>query len=140
MPVTRRTFGTSGAGAFGTVQVLGVPAAIAKFKLVGSVAGRETGLIVYRSAFETAALARSTVHVVSGHLQRGIQAVKLGTYSWAVSASSVDGGADKEYAAYEEFGWSGLPGGHPYLRPAFAVQQGAVRVKLELLARRLEAL
>lgn len=137
----------------GGVKVLGVPRAIGKLKLVGQVAGRETGRITYVTAIGIQKSAQEFVHSPShpgpagpgeGHLQKGIKATKAGRYNWVVTASSVDGGADKEYAGYEEFGAhteAGAPyGGHPYMRPAFAAQVPQARAKMHVLARKLESL
>lgn len=147
-------FSTSGSGSLrGGIKVLGVPQAIRKLKLVGSVAGRDTGYIVYSTAQAIERLAQEIVHSPShpgpagpgeGHLQQGIKAHKVGLYDWAVTASSKDGGADDEYAGYEEFGahtQDGAPyGGHPYLRPAFAASVPRAKVKLKALALKLERL
>lgn len=137
----------------GGVRVLGVRNAIRKFHLVGSVAGRDTGYIVYSTALAIQKMAQEIVHSPShpgpagpgeGHLQRGIRATKVGFYDWIVTASSVDGGADKEYAGYEEFGAhteaGASYGGHPFLRPAFAANMPRAKIKMVALARRLERL
>jgi hypothetical protein len=147
-------YSRSGTGGISTnVKVIGVPNAIRKLKLVGSVAGRDTGYIIYTTALGIQELAQDIVHSPShpgpagpgeGHLQKGIRAIKVGKYDWIVTASSVEGGADDEYAGYEEFGATtkgGAPyGGHPYMRPAAAAALPNARLKLAALARKLERL
>lgn len=158
MPTTVGGFGRRGVGTTARVQVLGVPEAIRKLGLVGSVAGRETGLIVLRSAFQVRDQARENVHSsqnpyggsdsdyrYSNDLLNGIQveaggrAGGLGTYVQMVSASSRAGGSDREYAAFEEQGTSKAPA-HPYLRPAINAQVPKTVVMLHVLAARLQRL
>lgn len=145
---------TGGNQAF--IKVYGVPEAIAKLKLVGSVAGREVGLIVRNSAIGVVDKARANVHSSSNvynsdyaytdSLYNGIQVTAeggraggLGSYTQAVSASSRAGGADREYAQFEEEGTSDTPA-HPYLRPALSQQVPETAALLKVMAATLERL
>jgi hypothetical protein len=136
------------------LRVEGVPAAIAKLRLVGAIAGREVGLVVRHSAVDIVDRAREIVHSSSNPwksdyqytdaLKNGIQltgeggrAGGLGTYTQSVTASSRAGGSDREYAQYEENGTSRAPA-HPYLRPAANEQVPKTVVMLKALALQLE--
>jgi HK97 gp10 family phage protein len=148
----RGSFGNSTA----TIKVIGVPQAIAKLKLVGSVAGREVGFVVRSSAVGVVDKARANVHSSSNiysedyaytdNLKYGIQVTAtggraggLGVYTQAVSASSRAGGADREYAQFEEEGTSDTPA-HPYLRPALNQQVPETAALLKVMAATLERL
>ena len=152
----RGAFGKSGGGLSARVTVIGVPQAIAKLRLVGSVAGRGAGLIVRNSAFGVRDTARATVHssgnpysgdyAYTDNLRDGIQvsgkggrAGGLGVYTQIVTASSRAGGSDREYAHFEEEGTSVAPA-HPYLRPALNAQVPKAAAELNVLARTLERL
>lgn len=137
------------------VKIVGVPQAIAKLRLLGSVAARDTGLIVFRAAQRTKTRAQEIVHssgnpystdyAYTNALRDGIKlaaggrAGGLGSYTQMVTASSTDGGADREYAAFEEFGTYKAPA-HPYLQPAAAEQGAVMAAELRALAYRLERL
>lgn len=153
---TRGIFGTHAAVGSARVTVLGVKEAIAKLKLVGSVAGREVGLVVRNSAYDVRDQARTNVHSSSNpysgeykytdHLKNGIEvsgkggrAGGLGSYTQIVTASSRAGGAEKEYAMFEEQGTSSAPA-HPYLRPALYAEVPKTVAKLKVLAATLERL
>lgn len=143
------------------VKVVGTTEAIRKLGLVGSVAGRDAGLIVLHSAYDIRNRAREIVHSKSNpwsgsegyeytdNLKSGINVTRgpggggragaLGSYTQQVTASSKDGGSDREYAAYEEFGTKKAPA-HPYLRPATSQQVPLTVAALNVLARKLERL
>lgn len=130
-------------GGYGTTfQVLGIPEAIAKLQLAGSIAGREGGLIAYQAAHRVEAEAKETVHSSSNQydpeydytdqLRDSIQVSKIGLYSYAITASS-------DHAMYEEFGTSHSPA-HPFLQPALYGRVGEAQAALVGLAAQLEAL
>jgi HK97 gp10 family phage protein len=139
---TRGVTGLKGGQVFGNFQVLGVPEAIRKFQLVGSVAGRESGLIAFRGAKRVEAEAKQNVHSSTNTyaedyeytdaLRDSIKATKFGPYDWEV-ASYV------KYAAYEELGTSKNPA-HPFLRPALYAEVPKAQAELHILARTLESL
>lgn len=152
----RGIFGKHGGVLSARVKILGVPEAIAKLRLVGSVAGRGAGLIVRNSAYDVRDQARENVHSSSNpysgdydytdNLKSGIQvsgkggrAGGLGTYTQVVTASSRAGGADREYASFEEQGTSKAPA-HPYLRPALYSEVPKTAAALKGLAATLERL
>ena len=154
----RGATGQTGARLRGRVQVLGVPQAIRKLRLVGSVAGRTAGLIVRQSGFGIRDTAKEIVHSktnpwegaedyeYTSNLKDGIEltglggrAGVLGAYTQLVTASSRAGGSDREYAAFEELGTSQAPA-HPYLRPAVQRQVPKTQAMLGALASRLERL
>lgn len=130
---------SSAAGARSTVKIYGVPEALAKLVQVRQVVYRDIGLIIYRGAQNTVKIAKTKITPHSGNLQKGIKAEKRGAYTWAITASSVDGGSNREYAGYVEFGTSKMTP-RPYLRPALAESRKGVVRDLNLLARKLEVL
>lgn len=139
------------------MRLIGVPAAIRKLKLVGSVAGRDLGLIVLRSAYSIRDEAREIVHSrtnpwggasepyqYTDNLKNGIQVERggragLGVYTQMVSASSRAGGADREYASFEEEGTSKAPA-HPYLAPAAKRQYPRTLTMVKALGLKIERL
>lgn len=67
--------------------------------------------------------AQAKAPVRTGHLREGIK-VNGGGNSYEVSASSLEGGADREYAAYNEYGTRRM-GAQPFMRPAFEEAMGS---------------
>jgi len=129
-----RATGRSALGStFGNVTVLGVKEAIAKLGAVAQAAYRRLGYIAYSGAQTMESEAKVLVPVASGALQGGIRKSKLGLYEWQVTASSGDGGADKEYAGYVEYGTSNMEA-RPYFRPAASIAAEKMRRELALLA------
>ena len=131
----------TGGSVRGTMRVYGVKEAIARMKLVGRVAGLETGGLVYRKAQRTRTLAQEYCPVITGNLKTGIKISKISLYGWAVTASSMDGDNaeknKKEYAAYPEFGSSH---NEPkfYMTRAFNDEVSTLRAELRGLAKSLE--
>ena len=62
--------------------------------------------------------AQSKAPVLTGRLRAGITVEKSGANSYVVSASSTAGGADREYAAYNEYGTRYM-GAQPFMMPGF---------------------
>ena len=75
------------------------------------------GIYTAKAARQVEEIARANVPVDTGALQAGINAVQMGVLHWRVIASSMDGGADREYANFVEEGTSKMDP-QPYLQPA----------------------
>jgi HK97 gp10 family phage protein len=130
---------TRGASLSGGITVIGVPQAIAKIQAVQQIVFRDAGLIPYRAAQAVQQQARAIVPVKEGWLRNGIVIEKQGPYTYAISASSVAGGADKEYAAHVEFGTYKMSA-QPYMQPAIDAARGPARAALAALAAKVQAL
>lgn len=123
-------------------RIVGLKEALAKIARIDPVCRLEIGQICAAGAIHMKNAAQNNVHVITGNLRSGIKMSKgPGPYTYFVTASSREGEIaeknDKEYAGYEEFGWSGLPGGHPYMRPAYEETKPLVYADLALFATRL---
>jgi HK97 gp10 family phage protein len=127
----------SPAGVGGGVRVLGVPEAIAKLRGVDSVVRLRLGAMMAGAAIHLQAAAKGNIHNVSGNLGEGVQVQKLASYTWDVSASSLQGSVpyknSKEYAPFVEFGTSKM---EPRFFFSRAVDQTIplVEAELQLLA------
>ena len=134
------------------VTVKGAKQVISKFRKISQVAARDLGFAVFASAQSIEKKAKRTVHSShnpwpgreknrpqSDHLYNGIEAVKLGVYNWVVTASSIRGGADKEYAHFEEEGTSKAPA-HPYMRPSVPAGFLSAMNSLRAIKVRIESL
>jgi hypothetical protein len=115
--------------------------------MVDRVARLELGQILAGGAIVMERTAKEKVHKVSHNLETGIKMAHPAPYTYFVTASSMEGedptgeGKNtKEYAGYEEFGWSGLPGGHPYMRPAFEYVKPIILADLRWFAKKIERL
>lgn len=126
-------------GAFLGFKVFGVAEAIAKLRLAGSIVALELGNATYQAARHTYYKAKELVPVVTGDLHNGIQIHKHGLYHWGVTASSQDGGSDREYASYVEYGTSKMAP-RPYLRPAATEANKVLLTRIAALRVKLEAL
>lgn len=62
--------------------------------------------------------ARIYVPILFGYLEASIDINRLRHGSYEVTAQSTDGGADRDYAHYVEYGTSKMAA-QPYMRPAF---------------------
>lgn len=62
--------------------------------------------------------AQARVAVRTGALREGIKVNGTGNNSYEVSASSTEGGADREYAVYNEYGTRYM-GAQPFMGPAY---------------------
>lgn len=124
-----------------TVKIYGVRVALAKLRLVGQIAYRDMGLITYRGAKAVERKAKENIHPHrnSGNLEEGIRASKIGPYDWRVTASSRDGGSDREYAAHVEYG-TRFMSAIPYMRPAVDQARPETQLMLSVLAAKLERL
>jgi HK97 gp10 family phage protein len=131
------------AGGFVGVQVLGLPAAIAKLRLIGGATSRRLGYILYATAQRVESVAKEKVPVESGNLESGISTTKLGIYDWVVVAAStagnIEGKNTKEYAAFVEYGTSKMAA-EPFMRPAAAKGREYLVSNVRLLATALERL
>lgn len=125
--------------AFASVTVLGVKEAIAKLRLAGSVTALGVGKMTMDTAKRIATRMKQEVPVVSGDLQRGISYTKRGLYDWEVTASSVAGGSDREYASYVEYGTYKMAP-RPYMRPALSEGRQGLLEGLRNLAVTVERL
>lgn len=124
---------------FVVVKVFGVKEAIAKFRRVGQLAARDLGVTTYQTAQHVQQVARGLVPYVTGALHDGIEIAKGGVYNWTVTASSVAGGAEREYAAYVEYGtWK--MGAQPYLRPAVSQGRTYAQARMAALAAKISVL
>lgn len=122
------------------VTIVGIPECIAKLQGVDAVVRLNLGAAVAGMAIRMEADAKANVPVVSGDLQRGIQMAKVGPYGYEVTASSLDGGADKEYAGFVEFGWSGHPEPEHFMLKAYQSAREGLAADLAILAKAIEAL
>jgi HK97 gp10 family phage protein len=61
--------------------------------------------------------AQANAPVLTGRLREGIT-VSGGGASYQITASSLDGGAEREYAAYNEFGTRNMHA-QPFMKPGF---------------------
>lgn len=141
--VGRPAYGGTKSAATGSsfiiVKVFGVKEAIAKFRRIGQLAARDLGVTTYQTAQHVQQIARQRVPYVTGALHDGIEIAKGGVYNWTVTASSVAGGADREYAAYVEYGtWK--MGAQPYLRPAVNEGRQFAQARLAALGARMSLL
>lgn len=67
--------------------------------------------------------AQGKAPVQTGRLQAGIKVSGSGS-TYEVSASSVEGGAEREYAAYNEYGTRNM-GAQPFMGPAYQEAQAS---------------
>lgn len=75
------------------------------------------GIYTAKAARSIEDVAKANVPILTGALHDGINAVQVGVLHWQVLASSMDGGADREYAGFVEEGTSRSPA-QPFLGPA----------------------
>lgn len=68
--------------------------------------------------------AQGRAPVRTGALREGIKLNSQGGNSYEISAASTDGGASREYAAYNEFGTRYM-GAQPFMRPGFEEAKAA---------------
>lgn len=68
--------------------------------------------------------AQGKAPVQTGRLRDGIKVTSQGAASYEVSASSVEGGAEREYAAYNEYGTRYM-GAQPFMMPAYVEAQSS---------------
>jgi HK97 gp10 family phage protein len=126
-----------------SVQILGIPEAVAKLQAVDVMAARDLGLMLYRSAQMVYSKAKGNVPVESGNLRSGINLNRNGAYLWEVTASSLDGDDPdkntKEYAAFVEFGTSKMAPRY-FMTQAYQDTRPLVNAQLVALAARIEAL
>jgi HK97 gp10 family phage protein len=136
---TKKVGGVVGSG----ITVQGVPQAIRKMQLVGTVANRGVGAITRETAKIVWQRARARVPVESGNLKSGIIVTKTGLNTWAVLASSRLGNKpaknSREYAQFVEYGSSGRPT-QPFMRPAATEGGRYITPQLRALAATLERL
>jgi len=121
------------------VKVEGTSALTAKLGLVGNVVRLGVGYATYNMARTIKSTARAVVPVVKGDLQRGIEATKLGVYDWVVTASSIAGGADREYAPYVEHGTYKMAA-RPFMAPGVEAGRRAALENLAAVAASIERL
>lgn len=132
------------AGSLVSVEVLGAPELIAKFRAVSQIAARDLGYIMYRSAIFCREAAISNCPVVTGNLASSIKESKLGVYSWEVTASSLEGSDpagtgknSKEYASFVEYGTSRMSGRF-YMRAAYNATVPFTNAQVAALAAKLQ--
>jgi HK97 gp10 family phage protein len=128
------------AGSLVSVEVIGAPEVIAKFRAISQIAARDLGYIMYRSALFMKTQAIANCPVVTGNLQSSIQESKLGVYSWEVSASSLAGSVpeknSKEYASFVEYGTSRMSGRF-FMRGAYNATVPFTNAQVAALAAKL---
>jgi HK97 gp10 family phage protein len=133
-----------GGGVVSTVRIVGIPALLAKLRLVGTIASAEMGLLTRGAAMHAYGLALAKVPTITGNLRSGIAVEKLpASYAWGVSASSVAGSDpgglgknQKEYAGFVEFGTSKMAPRH-FMTDAFRETSPIVYSDLKLIAAKL---
>jgi len=136
---------SSAAGVASKVRVLGLPQALAKLKGVDSVVRLDLGLAMKGAAefMERKAKENLAPHRVTGNLEQGIKTQKVASYSYNVTASSMDGSvAEKnwyEYADFVEEGTSFMEGVH-FMRDAYEDVKPLIAIELQAIARKLERL
>lgn len=128
------------AGLSTRVKVYGAKEAIAKLGLVRQTVYRDTGLITRDAAVGVRATARILVPKKERHLYNGIFEEQIAPYDWRVHASSMEGGADREYADYVENGWSGHPEPEHFMRRAVIQQTTKSQGRLFVLAKKVESM
>lgn len=145
----RRTGGSigrgGGAGAVrGGVRIYGLPELIAKMNAVDSITRVRVGAMLSAAAVHTQTLAKQYVPKRTTNLETGIIATKLASYTWNVSASSMDGSDpggeyknDYEYAPFVEYGTSNMEGSF-FMTRAFQETKPLVAVELQALAKAIE--
>lgn len=132
-------------GAGFTIKVVGVPQLIAKLRLVGQVAYRETGAAAFETAQLTKAKAKEYVHSsrnpwperqdsrpYTDDLYESIDYYKEGAYSWTIAATDIA-------AEFEEFG-AAHNEPHPFLGPAAQDARKLLVAKLIQLKMEIEHL
>jgi HK97 gp10 family phage protein len=62
--------------------------------------------------------AQAKAPVRTGALREGIKAESAGAHTWNVTAASTDGGADREYAEYNEYGTRKMAA-QPFMKPGY---------------------
>jgi hypothetical protein len=125
--------------------VYGTKAALAKLKLIEQTAYRDLGLILYRAAKQGEQVAKANAPIGdTGILQRSIHLEKKGPYLYQIVASTQDEGADREYAGYQEFGWTDRGGiwheGRGFMRAGVQEARDSASKGIALLRLKLEAL
>lgn len=129
-------------GVTGGIRVVGLPELIAKLKLVGQVAQRDLGLILYRGAQTSKTAAQAAAPVKTGVLKRGHRLEKAGPYTWNLVVDTEEAG--RSYAGYQEFGYHDRGGnwheGRGFVRAGVAEGNAQVQGELVALARKLEML
>ena len=74
-------------------------------------------------------IAQDIVPVQFGFLQRSIRSVKVRNGLWQTTARSIEGGADRDYAHYVEYGTSKMTA-QPFMGPAYRLMTtGALHVE-----------
>lgn len=130
-------------GVLGGFHVLGLPEAIAKLTGVGRIARISLGITMREAAQLMESQARANIHSLTGNLASGTKAYQVGSYSWMVSSSSLDGDVaeknNKEYAGFVENGTQYMEGQF-YMKRAFDATQAGLNAKLVIIAREIELL
>lgn len=132
-----------GSGLTGTVRVIGVPALLAKLRGVQVYSRLELGKLDMAIALHVAERARNNINSITGNLASGTKAKKLGSYTWEVTSSSLDGTVadknSKEYAGFVENGTSNMEARY-YMRDAWVATRPEVQVGLMRIAKLIEAI
>lgn len=133
-----------GAGGVGSgVKIIGIPEAVAKLRGVDGYVRLQLGGLAFNAAANMVNRAKENVGKETGNLESGIGMHKVGSYSYEVTAASMDGDVEEknwyEYAPFVEYGTSNMEGQF-FMTRAFADIQPLVNAELKALALKLERL
>lgn len=139
--------GITGGGVRSGVKIIGIPEAVAKLVNADKVIRLELGALVADAALNMEREAKANINSITGNLEAGTYAQKVGSYSWEVVSSSLEGDNPekngKQYAAFVEYGTSTTGTSYPsfaYMRRAYNDVQPLVNAELKILAARISTL
>ena len=104
--------GITGGGVRSGIQIVGIPEAIAKLTTADKVIRLELGQLAADAALNMEREAKNNINSITGNLESGTYAQKVGSYTWEVISSSLEGDNPekngKQYAGFVENGTSNM--------------------------------